>query len=191
LLSADQLSEEARSAYDASYDAFTKGTILKGVVDANTSLNALAGVLLHNPGVYRGFMQFSEALLRHGGIPAREREIVTLRTAWLCQAPVAWSNHTGHAHDLGMSESEVEQLTVGPDAPGWTPRERALLSLVDELHQSATVSDAVWAELARHFDVPQLVVLPLLVGLYHEICFTFNTLGVPPPDPTRGGLSAR
>jgi alkylhydroperoxidase family enzyme len=191
LLHAERLSEEAKSAYQASYEAFGKGTVLKGVVDATTSLPSLAAVLLHNPGVYRGFMQCSEALLRHSGIPARDREIVTLRIAWLCQAPVAWSNHTGHAHDLGMSPKDVEQVTVGPDGEGWSPREKALLRMADELHQSATVSDAVWDELSEHFEVSQLVCLPLLVGLYHEISFIFNMLRVPPPDPERGGMDAR
>jgi alkylhydroperoxidase family enzyme len=191
MLHADQLSEEAEAAYQASYEAFGKGTVLKGHVDPSTALPSFASVLLHNPGVYRGFMQFSEALLRHGGIPARDREIVTLRAAWLCQAPVAWANHTGHAHDLGMSAGDVEQVTVGADGEGWSPHEKALLRMVDELNQSATVSDAVWAELSEHFDVSQLVCLPLLVGLYHEISFTFNMLGVPPPDPALGGMAAR
>jgi hypothetical protein len=37
LLHSDELTAEARSAYEASYDAFTTGTVLKGVVDSNTA----------------------------------------------------------------------------------------------------------------------------------------------------------
>ena len=102
-----------------------------------------------------------------------------------------WSNHTGHAHNAGMSADEVERITVGPDAEGWTTPERALLRMVDELHESASVSDDVWSVLADHYDVSQLVSLPMLVALDHTMCFLFNTLRVPPPDPARGGLAAR
>jgi alkylhydroperoxidase family enzyme len=175
----------------AAYDDFRKNATNKGVIDPNTSMPAYPSVLLHNPNVYRASSTLGEAIVRHGGIPARERELVSLRVAWLCKAPVAWSNHTGHAHNIGISESEVERVTVGPDAEGWSSREKALLRLVDELHHSATVTDALWSELAEHFETSELVVLPLFVGSFHQVCYFFNTFAVPVPDPSRGGLAAR
>jgi alkylhydroperoxidase family enzyme len=187
LLRFDELDEEARAAYDD----FVSNSPIKGVIDSNTAMGALSEVLLHNPGVYRGNTAFAGALLRHGGLSRRQRELVTLRVTWLCQAPVSWSNHVGHAHEAGITPSEVERVTIGPDADEWSPEERALLRMVDDLHSSATVSDAVWAELMEYYDLSQLVALPMLVGLYHQISFTFNALGVPVPDPSRRGLSAR
>jgi alkylhydroperoxidase family enzyme len=183
----DDLNDEQREAYED----FRKNATNKGVIDHHTSMPAYPSVLLYNPGVYRASSALGEAIVQYGGIPARERELASLRVAWLCKAAVAWSNHTGHAHNIGISVSEVERLTVGPDADGWSPRERALLRMVDELHHSATVSDALWSELAEHFEVSQLVVLPLYIGSFHQVCYFFNSFAVPVPDPSRGGLAAR
>src|SRR5262245_10166633 len=88
----------------AARDEYATGTVTKGVLNGDTGLTAIAGVLLHNPGVYRGLMTSAESMLRNGGISVRDRQVVQLRTAWLCRAVVMWSNHTGHAHDAGMTE---------------------------------------------------------------------------------------
>jgi len=46
--------------------------------------------------------------------------------------------------------------------------------LVDELHDTARVSDELWAALARHWTEPQLLELLLLAGWYHAISFVGN-----------------
>src|SRR6266853_365567 len=99
------LDTEARAARDE----YATGTVTKGVVNDDTGLTAIAGVLLHNPGEYRGLMMSAESLLRSSGITVRDRQVIQLRIAWLCQAVVMWSNHTGHAHDAGMTEADVER----------------------------------------------------------------------------------
>jgi len=45
---------------------------------------------------------------------------------------------------------------------------------VDELHDTARVSDDLWAALARHWSEPQLLELLLLAGWYHAISFVGN-----------------
>lgn len=187
LLRRDELSDEARSALEEN----DRITPIPANVDPNTELSAHSQVLLHNPEVFRGINTFSAQLLGYGGLPAREREILTLRVATLCQCVVMWSNHTMHAHKAGLSETEVGQIAIGPEAEGWNSRERAVLRIVDELHESAAVSDETWSELAEHFDVEQLVALPLYVAYYHSMAFIFNTFGVPEPFPERGGFKAR
>ena len=67
----------------------------------------------------------------------------------------------------------------------------ALLRMVDELHDTASISDETWAQLEKDYDRAQLVSLPMIVGAYHQVAYTFNALRVPEPDPARGGLAAR
>jgi hypothetical protein len=66
----------------------------------------------------------------------------------------------------------------------------------DELHAGARISDATWAGLGRHLNEKQLIELPMLVGQYHLVAFTLNSLGVQPepglePLPTTAEDRAR
>jgi alkylhydroperoxidase family enzyme len=65
-----------------------------------------------------------------------------------------------------------------PDADGWTDGDRTLLRAADELHDDGCISDATWAELAKTYDERQLVEIPMVVGHYHLVAFTLNSLGV-------------
>jgi hypothetical protein len=59
--------------------------------------------------------------------------------------------------------------------PAWTePRDRLLVRLVDELHDTATVSDGLWAELAAEWSEPQLLELVICAGWYRLISQVIN-----------------
>lgn len=64
----------------------------------------------------------------------------------------------------------------------WSGRDALLIRLVDELHDQSTVSDGLWAELAREWNVQQLLELLVLVGWYHTIAFVANAVRVQPED---------
>ena len=56
--------------------------------------------------------------------------------------------------------------------------EAALLRAADELHADAKISDDTWAALAETYDERQLIEIPMLIGQYHMVAFTLNSLGV-------------
>ena len=74
---------------------------------------------------------------------------------------------------------EIARVRGGAEAPGWEPFEATLMRAADELHERARISDDTWAALAEHYDEKQLIEVPMLVGHYHMVAFTLNTLGVP------------
>ena len=78
------------------------------------------------------------------------------------------------------------QVASGPDAPGWDPFEAVLLRAADELHDDACISDEVWAALAGRYDERQLIEVTMVVGHYHLVSFTLNSLGVPLEDGVTG-----
>jgi 4-carboxymuconolactone decarboxylase len=77
-----------------------------------------------------------------------------------------------------------EQLraTVHGDSndPAWSDEERLLIHMVDELHDSASLSDETWGALAATFSVEQILELIALVGFYHSVSFFANGLKLPP-----------
>src|SRR5262249_37786506 len=66
-----------------------------------------------------------------------------------------------------------------PEGTSFTPRERLLLRLVDELHETAQLTDGLWKELKAEWTDEQLVELVVLVGRYHLISFVTNAFRLP------------
>jgi len=135
--------------------------------------------------LFRRWSAFGGVLLT-GRLPARDRELMILRTGWLCRAPYEWGQHVRIGRAAGLSDVEIGRVTEGPDAPGWSPLEAALLRATDELHEEACISEATWAVLAAAYSTEQLIEVPMVVGQYHLVSFTLNSLGVQ-PEP---GLAA-
>ncbi len=134
--------------------------------------------LVRHPGLFRRWLPFGGKLLA-GKLPARERELLILRTGWLCQAEYEWAQHVVIGRAVGLSDEDIDRIREGPDAAGWDPFEATLLRAADELHASARIDDTTWEALAARYDEPQLIEVPMLVGHYHMVAFTLNTLGVP------------
>ena len=119
-------------------------------------------------------------LLNFGTLEPREREIVIHRTCARCGSEYEWGVHVvAFGRPLGLSEEQLAATVHGSaDDPVWSGREALLVSLVDELHDTATVSDELWAELAARWSPEQLVELVVLAGNYHAIAFLTNVFRV-------------
>jgi alkylhydroperoxidase family enzyme len=77
---------------------------------------------------------------------------------------------------LGLTDEQIESTVAGgADDPAWTSdRDRLLVRLVDELHDTATVSDELWSELAAEWEPPQLLELVVCAGWYRLIAQVIN-----------------
>jgi len=142
--------------------------------------------LAHNPRILAKIR--ASNLLDRGSLDRRQREIVILRTTARCGCEYEWGVHVAFfAAKVGLGEAAVAASVHGAaDDPVWSPAERALIRLCDELHDDARVSDALWTELRGHFADDQLVELVVLAGFYHTISFAVNGLGVElEPDAPR------
>ena len=73
-------------------------------------------------------------------------------------------------------------MAVLATAAGRTERDRLLIRLVDELHDSADVRDSLWRDLRGEFAEVQLLDLLMLCGWYHAISFTARAARVPLED---------
>lgn len=135
------------------------------------------GTLARHPGLFRKWMQFGGKLLV-GKLPARDREILILRTGWNCRSEYEWGQHVTIGRAAGLTDAEIDRIAQGPDAGGWSDADALLLRAADELHADAVLSDATWKALAARYDDMQLIEVPMLVGQYHLVAFTLNSLGV-------------
>ena len=135
------------------------------------------GTLVRHPGLFHHWLPFGGKLLA-GKLPPRDRELLILRTGWHCRSAYEWGQHVLIARKSGVTDDEIGRVPEGPDAPGWSDFDAVLLRAADELHADARISDGTWAALAERYDERQLIEIPMLVGHYHMVAFTLNTLGV-------------
>jgi len=110
-------------------------------------------------------------------LPARDRELLILRTAHQCGAAYPWNAHLGLGRRAGLSEAEIERIRAD-DLSSWDGRDRDLLDAADELHRRARISDSTWQRLTEHYSPAQLVEIPVLVGFYHLNSYAANSLDV-------------
>jgi alkylhydroperoxidase family enzyme len=148
------------------------------------------GTMLKHPGLYRCQMEMGIQLLGKGVLSPRERELAIMRVGWLCRAPYEWTQHVDIAKRYGVTSEEVERVTRGSSAPGWTEHEAAILKGVEELLGDQMISDDTWSVLARSWTERQLLEFPTLVGQYVAIAYSQNALRMR-LNPGKQGLRNR
>jgi alkylhydroperoxidase family enzyme len=142
--------------------------------------------LAHNPALLEKLRSTGTYLLNFGTIEPLEREIVILRTCARCGCEYEWGVHVAiYSSAVGLTEAQVRATRVD-DGTAWTRRQQLLIALVDELHETSSVSDELWAELASGWRPDQLIELVTLVGQYHTVSFTARALRI-----EREGFAAR
>ena len=149
-----------------------------------TDLNIFA-TLAHHPRLLKRWSAFGGTLLFGGDLPGRDRELLILRTAWLCKAEYEWGQHVLIGRASGITDEEIERIPEKEISSEWGPLESALLRAADELHEGSVISDETWAGLAAGYDFKQLIEVCMVVGQYHMVAFTLNSLGVE-LEPTPG-----
>ena len=152
--------------------------------DRPKALNAL-GTLARHPALIRAFNTFNGHVQFATTLSPRQRELLVLRVACVRRCTYEWEQHVVLAGDAGLSSDEIARVADGPDAPGWSPLERAMLAAVDELVRDATVADDTWAALAAELDEQQLLDLVFTVGAYEVLAMAFRSLGVELDDDLR------
>jgi alkylhydroperoxidase family enzyme len=150
---------------------------------AGPVLNIFA-TLAHHPKLLKRWTVFGNHVLHKSSLPPRERELVILRVGWLCRAGYEWGQHVEIGRRAGLSDAEIDRITQGPDAAGWSELENTLLRATDELHGDYFITDATWRALAEHYDTQALMDLIFTVGQYQLVSMALNSLGVQPEPGT-------
>jgi 4-carboxymuconolactone decarboxylase len=134
--------------------------------------------LAAHPKLLKRWGVFGTHVLYKSTLPPRERELLILRTGWLCRSEYEWGQHVIIAKGVGVTDEEIERVKAGPGAPGWSPLDEALLRAADELHFDSFISDTTWEALTERFETQQMIDVIFAVGQYHVVSMALNSLGV-------------
>ena len=141
------------------------------------AVNVIA-TMARTPVVQKGLGRFANQVLFGSSMDARLREIVILRMGWNCQAVYEFGQHTLVGESVGLTPDEIYLTTRPITQGGWTPSERALLQMADDLWADDCVSDPTWDDLCTHF-APELIMEYVAAALcYRAVSGLLNTCGV-------------
>jgi alkylhydroperoxidase family enzyme len=133
--------------------------------------------LAHHGPLFSAWLPFGGQLLSSGRLSHRDRELLILRTAWLCGAEYEWGHHVPLALRAGLTEEQVAAVAKGPADPSWEAADALLLTAVDELHADSRVGQATFEALAQRFDTAEVLELLMVIGHYHMVGFLLNSAG--------------
>lgn len=139
-------------------------------------------LLGHSPKLMVRWAAFAETLRgydRDGSVTldGRSRELAIIQVARTTGADYEWAAHLPIAQREGVTDSEVEALLRDDPAP-FSAADRALLAYARELTRSVQVSDAVFAELHRHFDDRQCLELTVVIAFYNCVARVLEGLAI-------------
>jgi hypothetical protein len=137
-----------------------------------TELNIFATLARH-PRLFKRWSAFGGTLLYRGTLPERERELLILRTGYLCRAHYEWGQHVNECParliDEGscVAEGPPPRLVGGRRAPPGGRPERTPTAA------SAMQPGWPWRAVGQR----QLIEVCMVVGQYHLV--TLNSSGEP------------
>jgi 4-carboxymuconolactone decarboxylase len=119
-------------------------------------------------------------ILGHGRIEPREREILIHRACARAGAEYEWGVHVvAFGKPLGLTDEEiVATVNASPEDTIWSASDRLLVRLVDELHDTCTVSPSLWSALAERYANDQLLELVIIAGWYRLLSGVINAVGI-------------
>jgi alkylhydroperoxidase family enzyme len=147
-------------------------------------LNVFATVARH-PDLLRAWARFGGVLMNRGALPARDRELLILRTAHRCRVPYEWEHHVELATEVGVRPDDL-RAAAGEVEPA-DPWDATLFAAADELSVVRELSEPTWASLARRYDERQLLEVCFVVGQYALIAGVVRSLGIENDPPLEVG----
>lgn len=169
-----RISPGSRSDIGVPMWAFSR---IAGRVSKSNPPNLFTTLGRHRP-LFRGWLGFARRLMPFGKLPRRDTELVILRVAHLRQCEYEWHHHLKLGRRAGLSDADFARVKAGPAADGWSPRERAILRAVEELHTTRDVSDEVWDAVRAHLTERDAIELVMLAAHYEMLATVIGTLRI-------------
>ncbi len=121
------------------------------------------------PGALKGIGTMFQAI-GEAGLAQEVAEIVGLRASQVNGCSACVHGHVQNLRKAGASEERIAAVAAWREAPYFSDAERAALQLTESVTRLAdrsheSVPDALWDEVADHFDEKQLSALILTIAV--------------------------
>lgn len=166
------------------YDDETRESIENTAFTGLSPLN-LRLALAHHPRLARRFQALAHEVLFEAAVDLRVKEIAIMRTGALTGSEYVWGMHVSiFGEKVSLDEEAIADLTLAKTwrdlkDPRWSKEDKLSIRMVDELHETSTISDETWAEMSVTWPPAQFIELIFASGVYHLSSFFLNAAGVP------------
>lgn len=134
---------------------------------ARGRLSPLYQVLLNSPLLAAGWEHLLTVIRQQTSVPPRLRELVILRIAVLNGADYEFEAHVPHALQAGLTQAAIDLLRKGETRGSET--ETLVLRYTDAMTRELHIPDALFEQVARHFDDKGLVELTATIAGYNMV----------------------
>lgn len=149
---------------------------------ADGSASPLLRSLASAPDLLETLMPWLDQIMGESSIDLATKELVVVRVSHLSGCRYCLAAHAPAALDAGLSEDHVEAVCDRAPLETLPPRERALVSWVDQVTlEPAGVTDELWAQTLEHVREDELIELTLLAGATRMLNQYCTALDLPPP----------
>jgi alkylhydroperoxidase family enzyme len=155
------------------------------LLDQTTDTSMLARttvrrLMANNPTLVPPISVLLEAIMVNGGLPALDREILILRSAWRCNCDFVFQEHRLIALTCGLDERSVAALSGAEPSEFWSDRDRTLISAADDLCEHNGITTETWDRLSAFYNPSSLVEITIVVGTYRMMAGFVNSAGLTP-----------
>jgi alkylhydroperoxidase family enzyme len=140
-------------------------------------------ILANNPGVARVAYNQLVQLLESNKLDTRLRELMIMRIAWVTGSVYEWTQHWRVATTAGVPPEDILAVRDWRNSDRLTSGDKAILAATEECLAGKTISDAAWAEVAKHVPDPaQQVEFIIAMGNWMTFSLLLRNLRVPLAD---------
>jgi 4-carboxymuconolactone decarboxylase len=161
---------------DEDADEIARG-VFEGFAAEGRQPIALYRVLANSPRMLRSYSTLARSLRYEAEVPRPLRELLILRTAQLIGSDYEWAHHRAMAAKAGIADEQLAALSDWRTSPVYDSRERAVLALVEQMHDVA-VTDEVFAALRAEFSASEVIELLLTAAFYQAVARLIDGLGL-------------
>jgi len=115
-------------------------------------------------------------------LPLRQREIVILRVTANNRCSYEWGVHVAaFARAASFTDEQIYSTWHGTTGlPCWTPSERILISVVDQLCRTGSLDEETKTRFSNEWSAEEQLEIFALCGAYHTVSFVANVAGLEP-----------
>lgn len=134
--------------------------------------------LAQHPKLALATLDLGKYFMLESALSARQIKLIILRISHRYGSTYQWTHNALGAQQIGISEAEIAAVQAGPDAPIWSPADRALLSAVDSVNAGGRFEGAAWSQLETLFDRRFIMDLIHAAGYFTMVAWGLIAMGV-------------
>ncbi|MGZ8631848.1 MAG: carboxymuconolactone decarboxylase family protein [Actinomycetota bacterium] len=145
------------------------------IVESRGSILRPFAVLLHAPAMAERVAELGHVVRFESHLTDADRELVTLATGRAHGCAFVWGSHLEAARAAGVGPDTIAALEA--DGRDLGEREAALVSFVNELCETSSVSDATFRAAHDLIGTTATIELVLTIGYYTMLGYTMSACG--------------